>query len=197
MKKLAVLILGILFSTALIYAGPFGLSNGMTLEEVTEACNGEIPRRIEQDDRYYISPSKSHSTFKTYIAWISEDYGLYYVRAISDEIYTNDYGTELKNAFYAFEPRVENAYGKGSVFDGITDRNTLWDADKYWFTALSDGARALYAEWYPKRGEKVLKDDLTYVRLWVAKAGYKSGVLLLDYEFANHEQAEAQEDDVL
>lgn len=121
MKKIAVLILGLLFFSSFLYAGPFGLSNGMTLEEVTEACNGEIPKRIAQDDRYFIIPSKSHSTFTTYIAWISEDYGLYHIRAISDKIHTNNYGKELQNAFYSFEPRIENAYGKGSIFDGITD----------------------------------------------------------------------------
>ena len=82
MKKIAVLILGLLLFSSFLYAGPFGLSNGMTLEEVTEACNGEIPKRIAQDDRYFIVPSKSHSTFTTYIAWISEDYGLYHIRAI-------------------------------------------------------------------------------------------------------------------
>ena len=121
MKKIAVLILGLLLFSSFLYAGPFGLSNGMTLEEVTEACNGEIPKRIAQDDRYFITPSKSHSTFTTYIAWISEDYGLYHIRAISDKIYTNNYGKELQNAFYSFEPRIENTYGKGSIFDGITD----------------------------------------------------------------------------
>lgn len=197
MKKIAVLILGLLFFSSFLYAGPFGLSNGMTLEEVTEACNGEIPKRIAQDDRYFIIPSKSHSTFTTYIAWISEDYGLYHIRAISDKIHTNNYGKELQNAFYSFEPRIENTYGKGSIFDGITDSNTIWDQDKYWFKALSDGARDLYAEWYPKQGQKVIKDDLTYIRLWVSNADYDNGILLLDYEFVNHKQVEAQEDDVL
>ena len=43
----------------------------------------------------------------------------------------------------------------------------------------------------------IVKDDLSYVRLWVSKASYRSGALLLDYEFINHELAEAKEDDVL
>lgn len=197
MKKGIVVLVALFTFFSSLYAGPFGLSKGMSFEEVTEACNGKRPQRIENDDRYLIEPAKSHSTFKTYLAWISDEYGLYYIRAISDEITTNDYGTELKNAFYAFEPRVENAYGKGSIFDGITDKETLWKEDKYWFTALSQGARALYAEWTPKKGETVLKDDLSYVRLWVSKASYRSGALMLDYEFINHELAEAKEDDVL
>lgn len=92
MKKniICFFILFVVFGT--LYAGPFGLSNGMSLEEVTEACDGQMPRRVENDDRYLIMPSKSHSTFKTYLAWISDDFGLYYIRAISDDISTNKCG---------------------------------------------------------------------------------------------------------
>lgn len=197
MKKRLFVIFALCTMLNALYAGPFGLSKGMTFEEVTEACNGKRPIRLENDDRYLIEPAKTHSTFKTYCAWISEDYGLYYIRAVSDEIMTNDYGTELKKAFYSFEPRIEKIYGTGHVFDDITDKDSVWTDDKYWFKSLSQGARELYAEWSPKKGEKVLKDDLSYIRLWVTESGYKSGILLLDYEFINHEQAEEKEDDVL
>lgn len=196
MKKLFIFLL-VLFTCSAFYAGPFGLSNGMTFEEVTDACGGIAPKRIENDDRYLIQPEKSHSMFKTYIAWISEDYGLYYIRAISDEIDTNSYGTELKDAFYSFEPRLEKIYGKGILFDDLTDENTIYRFDSYWFSALSEGARALYAMWIPKKGERVLKDDLTFIRLWVSDSGFQKGIILLDYEFTNHEQAESKEDDVL
>ena len=47
------LLLGISFS---VYAGPFGLEKGMTLEQITDVC-GSVPKHIS-DDRYLVSPIK-------------------------------------------------------------------------------------------------------------------------------------------
>ena len=58
------------------FAGPFGLSMGMTLEEVTEACGGREPVRLENDDRYLIVPEKRHSMFEHYAVRIDDAQGL-------------------------------------------------------------------------------------------------------------------------
>ena len=197
MRKLFILFFLLIFNIALIYAGPFGLSNGMTFDEVTEACGGNRPQRIENDDRYVIQPVKSHSMFKYYIAWISEDYGLYYVRGISNTIHTNDYGEELKSAFYSFEERVEKIYGSPILVDKITDPNTLWKDEKYWLSSFRDGARQLFAEWSLDNKKATLKDDLYFVRLWGAYSGFQQTQLIIDYGFINQEKVENQEDDVL
>lgn len=72
MKKLFLLVL-LCFSPAFIFAGPFGLSMGMNISQITEACGGNRPERIENDDRYFILPEKKHSTFVKYIAWIDNE----------------------------------------------------------------------------------------------------------------------------
>ncbi len=77
--------------------GPFGFDIGMTYEEVKLACDGREPEHIS-DDRYYVKPKKSHPRFEKYIVWISDVYGLYYIKAISGDIYSSDYGTELKKS---------------------------------------------------------------------------------------------------
>ena len=79
-------------------SGPFGFDIGMTYEEVKSACNGNELEYIS-DDRYFVKPKKSHPTFEKYIVWISNDYGLYYIKAISYDIHTSNYGTEVKNRF--------------------------------------------------------------------------------------------------
>lgn len=197
MKKSLIYIGLFIFSIFATWAGPFGLSNGMTFEEVQQACGGNPPQRLADDDRYVITPVKSHPTFIRYIAWISEDYGLYYIKASSEDISSDNYGRELQNSFYNFVPRLEKTYGKAYVFDGLVDVKTIWHDDKYWFTALSDGARRLYASWFPNYGETVIKDDLVYISLEVSNSGYQKGRLYLDYEFINNELVESQEDDVL
>ena len=66
MKKL-ISIFTLLFVYSLsVFAGPFGLDMGMTLEDVTKACGGNEPEYIS-DDRYYIQPIKSHPLFEGYV----------------------------------------------------------------------------------------------------------------------------------
>lgn len=196
MKKLVVLFAASVLVLSTVFAGPFGLSNGMTLADVSKACDGTKPMKIENDS-YVISPKQKHSSFSTYIVWISEDYGLYRIRAVSDEIKTNDYGTELRGAFYTFLPRLQKVYGEQVVFDGMIDKNSIWSDEQFWFTALGQGSRGLYALWTPQRGNQCIKDDLTGIMLQVAKASYNTGILILDYEFINQSFVEADEDDVL
>lgn len=198
-KKLFLSLVFIGLVTA-IYAGPFGLEKGMSYEEVKEACGGKAPYRIENDDRYYIYPEKSHSRFETYIAWISEEYGLYAVRGISNTITTNNFGDELKSAFYTFLPRVEKVYGDASVvFDDLTvEEGTyyIWRDEVYWLKAFKDGGRDLYAKWYSYSDEP-LKDDVAFILLWTSSTGYNATVLLIDYEFSNADLVRMQEDEVL
>ena len=197
MKKRISLFLILIASMTFIYAGPFGLSNGMTLDEVTQACGGNCPQRMENDDRYVIQPEKSHSMFTYYVAWISEDYGLYKIRAASDAIETNDYGVELKTAFYSFEERLEKIYGKPIVVDALTDPTTSFRTENYWLYTLEKGARELYAVWNLKNEDATLKDELDSVSLWGACVGYNKTFLLIDYNFINQEKVENQEDEVL
>jgi len=89
MKKISLALAISFLFCAVIFSAPFGLSMEMTLKEVEDACDGERPERLSDDDRYFIKPAKSHSRFKTYIAWIDDEYGLYSIRGISDDIATD------------------------------------------------------------------------------------------------------------
>ena len=100
MKKIILPILIIAFVVSTIFAGPFGLSQGMSVSEVSKLSEkGFEPTNPDNDDRYIFIPKKKHELFKIYIAFIDNEKGLYGIRAVSEEIKTTDYGTELKNAF--------------------------------------------------------------------------------------------------
>ena len=182
-----------------IFAGPFGLTMGMSMSEVTKACGGNRPERIENDDRYYIMPEKKHSTFKKYIAWIDDEHGLYRVRGISDTIATDKYGREVQNLFYSFEERVEAIYGKAQIIDQLLDKASLYSSDSEWSYTLREGERELSAMWSTNITGKNLKDDIKYVDLYVApnsSFGYYF-VLVINYEFVNITKVEQKEDSVL
>ena len=169
------------------------------MDEITEACGGKRPERLENDDRYYIEPTKKHSTFKIYIAWINEEHGLYGLRGISDTVDTDKYGREVKNMFYNFEERVEAIYGKPEIIDKIIDKSSWSTSESEWSYSLREGARQLSAEWSSSITDKKLKDDISNVYLYVTPTstiGYHF-VLIIDYAFENMSKVEAKEDSVL
>lgn len=173
------------------FAGPFGLSMGMTLEEVTEACGGKRPQLID-DDVYLIEPQKRHSMLETYGVYINEEHGLYCIRAFTHDISTSGYGTEIQSAFSALESSLSKSYRKPTKRIDEVAPDSYWTDEKYWMRALSQGARTLAAGW-----EGNLPDNLSGVYLG-AQAEYDSeGFIVLHYEFENHELVESAEDEVL
>ena len=198
MKKL-IFVLLLSFVPFFIFAGPFGLTMGMNISQVTDACGGNRPERIENDDRYFILPEKKHPTFIKYIAWINDEHGLYRIRGISDTVSTDKYGREVQNMFYNFEERVEAIYGTPELTDKLLDKSSLYMGEDKWSYSLREGARELSAVWSSRITGNKLKDEISYVSLFVTpyvKFGY-TFVLIIDYEFENATKVEENEDSVL
>lgn len=193
MKKFVLaLIFTILPLTA--FAAPFGLKMGMTIEEVAEQCEEE-PSFVK-DDVWLVKPIKHHPLFSYYAVYVSEKNGLYQIRAVSDSVTCNDYGTEIQNAFNNVKDRIAKSYGKPRIINKV-DPTSLWKDDKYWFKTLKDGARQLSAVW----GEKTpLADGLSSVVLdCVADKDlyhYEDAHLVLYYYFNNAHSVEDEQDDV-
>lgn len=171
-------------------SGPFGLKMGMTLEQITQACNNTKPKQIE-DDKYYVYPAKKHPLFKYYYAYVDSSEGLYCLQAVSDDIKTNDYGTELKQAFAEIKDRISKTYGNPRMID-VVDSNSLWRDVSFWVKALDDGARTYAAIW-----EHQLKDNLVRVYINTSAISYKEiGWITLEYDFSNKSIVEDSQDDV-
>lgn len=194
MKKLSLFFILILLPIA-VFAAPFGLEMGMTIEEIAEQCEGE-PEFLE-NDIYLIKPKKSHPVFSAYGVYVNQNVGLYQIRAISDEIKTNRYGTELQNAFNNVKDRISKTYGTPEIYDDV-DRNisSHYQEDEYWFYTLREGSRELYATW----GEsEPLSDNLDLVALECSTTrGFDEGFgqLALYYYFSNVNSVEDEQDSV-
>ncbi len=172
---------------------------GMNISQVTNACGGKRPDRIENDDRYFILPEKKHPTFIKYIAWINDEHGLYRIRGISDTVSADKYGREVQNMFYNFEERVEAIYGTPELTDKLLDKSSLYMGEDEWSYSLREGARELSTVWSSRITGNKLKDEISYVSLFVTpyvKFGY-TFVLIIDYEFENAIKVEENEDSVL
>jgi len=193
MKKLFFALIFGLLST-FIYAAPFGLKMGMTIEEIAEQCEEE-PSFVK-DDIYLVKPIKKHPLFSYYAVYVNEKTGLYQIRAISDSMTCNAYGTEIQNAFNSVKDRISKTYGKPRIINKLSS-DTLWKDDKYWFEALKGGARQLSAIW----GEKTeLEDGLLSVALdCVADNSsfhWDDAHLVLYYYFNNASSVEDEQDEV-
>ena len=182
------------FVSTLLSAAPFGLKMGMNLNEITEACGGQRPENVK-DDCYKISPEKNHPLFEEYYAYVDDVEGLYYLKAVSYKIPTNQYGTELKEKFYEISNRIAKTYGTPGITDEI-NRNTLYRSDGDWFYSIGEGSRILSARWEAK---EPMKDNLVYVYLYVSTK-YKNysgdGYVNLEYRFTNANAVEDSQDDV-
>ena len=191
MKKLFLALIFGLIST-FIYAAPFGLKMGMTIDEIAEQCEEE-PSFIE-DDIYWIKPIKSHPLFSYYAVYVSEKTGLYQIRAISDSVTCNKYGTEIQNAFNSVKERISKTYGKPRIINKVDSTiSSFLQKDEYWFQTLKDGARQLSAIW----GEKTeLTDNLISVALNCVADNYEDAHLVLYYYFTNSTSVEDEQDSV-
>ena len=194
MRKLfLVMIFGLI--SAFIYAAPFGLKMGMTVEEIAEQCEEE-PSYFE-DDIYFVKPIKKHPLFDYYAVYVNEKTGLYQIRAISSPITTNKFGTELKNAFNSLKDRIAKTYGKPKVTDKYSNSSDSYhQQDEYWFYSLREGSRELSAVW---GYDSALSDDLESVALeCTVLSGFDEGTgqLVLYYYFKNTSAVEDEQDEV-
>ena len=175
--------------------GPFGFDIGMTYEQIKNACNGTELEHIS-DDRYYVKPKKSHPLFEKYIVWISDEYGLYYIKAMSHDIYSSDYGTEPKREFEKILTPLEKEYGKFSRIDTVKSDYHFKD-DKDFMMSLRDGARTYRAEWYATKDNYQDYDGLIWILLGINVSSFSKAYIWLEYEFLNHDDAKDALNDVL
>ena len=191
MKKLFLALIFGLLST-FIYAAPFGLKMGMTIDEIAEQCEEE-PSFVK-DDIYWVKPIKSHPLFSYYAVYVSEKTGLYQIRAISDSVTCNKYGTEIQNAFNSVKDRISKTYGKPRIINKVDSTiSSFLQKDEYWFQTLKNGARQLSAIW----GENTeLTDNLISVALDCVADNYEDAHLVLYYYFTNSTSVEDEQDSV-
>ena len=194
MRKLFLVMMFGLIST-FIYAAPFGLKMGMTVEEIAEQCEEE-PSYFE-DDIYFVKPIKKHPLFDYYAVYVNEKTGLYQIRANSSPITTNKFGTELKNAFNSLKDRIAKTYGKPKVTDKYSNASDSYhQQDEYWFYSLREGSRELSAVW---GYNSALSDELKSVALeCTVSSGFYDGTgqLVLYYYFKNASAVEDEQDEV-
>lgn len=205
MKKLAVVAAFGLMSQA--FAGPFGLSQGLPIEEVVK-----LGQFVPAEGIYtYVAKTvtNGHTDFDNYRILLTPQQGLCSVVADSKEIYSNAFGHQLRRKFHELTSALSQKYGYPQVsldfsrtFDfsknfGFWNMEGMWIEDNTWMDSLLDRSRSLTATWEEGNRTAVseeslptpditLPDSLVRIRVNALARAASRGYLRVEYRFSNY-----------
>lgn len=133
------------FSIQSVFAGPFGIDMGMSLAQVKQVC--KTPPKLIQDNVYEITPPKTNDMFETYYIRIDPEYGVYWLKGIGKDIYTNGHGERVRYTFESLVESIRKTYGHELYLTDELKEESIWKDSQYFMHALELGDRTLEAVW--------------------------------------------------
>lgn len=184
MKKTFLIALFIMIS-AMLFAGPFGIEFGWTLEELEESgAYIEYMNTQQNIKAYLVVPSQLHSELVLYVVFIDDEYGIYLIRAISDICYS-EYA--IRNSYDMLKTQLSSVYGEPKEYDEIS-WNSAWNGADNFIRSILYGDRVLVAAWFPLREENGAKE----IYLSVVPNDENEAVVCLEYYSWNYDAVEAR-----
>jgi len=151
MKKLFIPLAFFLVLGASLYAGPFGLDFGMTLEQVKSVAT--IVKQIPTNPyMYLITPAKKSSYFDVYEIMISPQFGLFDIMALGNTIESDEYGEKIRNEFNKVKDIISQTYGLPTNEFDFLKSGSIWSEPRDWLTALRKEERTYAAFWHGDDG---------------------------------------------
>ena len=161
MKKLVLLVVSFLMAN-ILFADPFGLKMGMTLDEIKAKCGGKEAEYECSGFVYKINPIKKDGTFTDYSAYVDDNFGLFGVSAVTELVSTE----RRKKVFNEVLSKLKYYYGEPSVVDELT------------------------CCWYADKCENLKKENLYVISLRIFEVTELGGeMIFLDYFFENSDKA--------
>jgi hypothetical protein len=163
------------------YAGPFGLEQGMTLEQIKK-----ITQVNEWGNKsYFLYRAKSFpngsNEVDIYTLLILPELGLCKVVADLKPVRTDPYGSELKAEFNLYVKLLSEKYGTSTKKIDFLHANSIWKDSKYWMRSLEQNERSLGHHWISNK----LIDSLATVSVEAEATSLTSGKLSVTYDFKN------------
>lgn len=185
----AVILLIVFACAPVIAAGPFGLSMGMTIDQID-------PNAVEIGPGKYkiISVPKPHSAFEFYVVQVGPTMGLSWIKAVGKDISTSAYGIELRSAFTDMEAKLTKVYGTGNRTDYLLP-DSIWDEPNDWMMSLIQKERYLMTLWDADSGA-TLKNDLAMVGVLASPNSTTEGYISVEYYFTNNDASEAEAEEL-
>lgn len=152
MKKVLSLVL-LLIISSLLFAGPFGMDFGDSVEEVE--AKGAIVLGSNRDASVMscvISPPKASANLTTYFSYFEDTYGLYLIRAFSRTLRNE---IEIRNVYDTLKQQLIAAYGEPIEEIDNINPDSLWKGANDFTQSFYYRDRELSSYWVfdePKNG---------------------------------------------
>ena len=169
-----------------LFAGPFGLEMGMSLEDI-----GGESKKISAESYVFKTVPKPHSAFAFYFLKIAPKEGLYRVTALGKSIKCGPDGYQIKIEFNDLKKILENNYGKCRVSDRLS-RGSAWDESGDWMMSMVMEHRTYAAGWDKEYKESSLPPDLESIILGVRATSRNEASIVLCYDFMNSDSCETE-----
>lgn len=175
MKRFVLLAVLFLMAT-MLFAGPFGLEMGMTLNEIREKCGLSNVEYCE-DGVYMVKPPRKSFFFDVYFAFVDDTFGLHSVSAMSVLM------PHKRCIFYSIKlfNRLKPYYGEPQM------RTLLKDINPVYMASESPDAVVQYT-WKRPECKKLEKENVDSLTILIREFSEDVGDVSITYCFDNHKK---------
>jgi len=182
----SLLIFMLSFFSFQVLAGPFGLEQGMTLEQIKKIT------KLEEGVKFNYAATtlpKGSDAIVLYILVVTPTEGLCRIVAVTRDVPTSPNGKELRDEFDSYAKVLSEKYGPASEKYNFLHADSIWEGSKYWMRSLSVSERTLTHFWQTKKAKK-LPDSISFITLkaTVGADEISPGRLVIGYEFNNFDK---------
>lgn len=160
----------------MLFAGPFGLEMGMTLNEIREKC-GWSNVEYSEDGVYMVKPPRKSSSFNGYLALVDDTFGLHSVSAISMVMPYKPCILYLRGLFNRLKPY----YGEPQM------RTLLKDINPVYMASESPNTVVQYT-WKRPECKKLEKENVDSLTILIRELNEDVGDVCITYCFDNHKK---------
>lgn len=189
-KRFAIALLVLAPTVAAAQSGPFGTSQGMTLDQLKRV----VSDLKQSSTNKYVYTSRtgvrgaglSNGDIYTYI--VTPQHGLCKVGVSTDDIRSDSFGMRVKSEFESVSEQISAKYGQPErEFDHLTP-GSIWKEGNDWMMALFKGERTLATFWRPKLGPSNVETIMAEASALSPSTAY----IRFGYEFTNFDACMAQ-----
>lgn len=164
-----------------VWAAPFGLAMGMSLEELSAYAPKPVSK---QPHVYRIETAPRHSSnFDHYLLRIDPQHGLCVINAVSKDMRVTPTGDTVRQSYTNLKAQLTNKYGEPAIDIDQLVAGSLWAAPQQWMRSLFFRQRSLTAIWSAETAPLV--SNIADIALTARAKTISIANLSLTYEYTN------------
>jgi hypothetical protein len=166
MKKFTLSIAMLSMLCISLFAGPFGIEFGMTLEDVKNVATVKTQGKLH-NFMYFITPSKASTFFDDYRIMVSPKFGVFEIQAYGNIINSDEYGEKIRDEFEKVKVLVSKTYGPPTDTFDFLKVGSIWKEPREWLIALRKDERVYGCYWMNNKKDTNLPEPLEVVYLGI------------------------------